>query len=254
MMSMGGHLEVLRRMLMRILALSFILSAIIFCLKDKVFELLLAPDSSSFITFRFIEKLANECGYPLSFNDYDIKLISTELSSQFMIHISTSIYLGLLLASPYIVFELFRFIAPALYEEEKRYSVSITATIYALFIAGLIMSYFMLFPISFRFLATYQVNPGIENTITLESYISTFVTLSFMMGIVFQLPVICYFMAKIGLVSGSMLQHYNKHAFIIIMFIAAVITPPDLFTLVCVGLPMYILYLIGIRIAKRINP
>lgn len=254
MMSMGGHLEVLRSMLMRVLAVAGALAVAIFCLKGKVFALLLAPDSNRFITFRLLERAARSAGWDFHFQNYDIKLISTELSSQFMIHISTSLYLGLLLASPYIVFELFRFISPALYEEERRYSVRIAAWIYALFLMGLAMSYFILFPISFQFLATYQVSPGIENTITLESYISTFTTLSFMMGLVFQLPVICYFLAKMGLVSGAILARYRRHAFIVILVIAAIITPPDLFTLVCVSLPMYLLYLVGVKIAGRLNP
>lgn len=254
LMSVGGHLEVLRRMLIRILSIVTVLSASIFCFKKQVFTLLLAPDSNNFISFRAIERLTALLGWNFKFEPYDIKLISTELSSQFMIHISTSVYLGLLLASPYIVFELFKFISPALYEEERKYSVRITLTIYLLFIVGLAMSYFILFPISFQFLATYQVNPEIENTITLESYISTFITLTFMMGIVFQLPVICYFLAKMHLISGEILSRYKKHAFIAIIILAAIITPPDLFTLICVGMPMFVLYLIGARIAMKINP
>lgn len=254
LMSMSGHLDVLRAMLMRVLAVTGMLASVIFCLKDKVFDILMAPDSNHFVTFRFIERITHALGWDLRFKDYDIKLISTELSSQFLVHISTSVYLGLLLASPYIVFELFRFISPALYEEEKRYSVPIMAWIYGLFIAGIAMSYFILFPISFQFLATYQVRPDIENTITLQSYISSFITLSFMMGIVFQLPVICYFLAKMGLVTGSLLAYYRKYAFIVILVVAAIITPPDLFTLICVALPMYLLYLVGVKIAQKLNP
>ena len=170
-----------------------------------------------------------------------------------MTHISTSLYLGLLMGSPFLVYELFRFILPALYDDERKHSVKIALSIYGLFIIGILLSYFLLFPISFQFLANYQVDSSIENTITLSSYISTFVTLSFMMGVVFQLPVICFFLAKIGLVSGDMLARYKKHAFIVILVIAAIITPPDAFTLVIVTLPMYLLYLLGVLIAKRVQ-
>lgn len=254
LMSVGGHLEVLRRMLMRILSVAASLSVMAFCMKKQVFEILLAPDSNEFISFRVIEQIASAIGWGFKFQPYDIKLISTELSSQFMIHISTSVYLGLLLSSPYIVFELFKFISPALYEKEKKYSVRIALNVYLLFIAGVAMSYFLLFPISFQFLATYQVDSSIENTITLESYISTFITLTFMMGVVFQLPVICYFLAKMGLTTGHILSKYKKHAFVVILLVAAIITPPDLFTLICVSMPMFVLYLVGVRIAMKINP
>lgn len=253
MMTFGGHLEVLRKMLFRVIGVIAAFAVVIFCFKDITFDILLAPQNNHFVTFEFIEWLAKELGWNFRFPEYDIKLISTDLSAQFMTHISTSLYLGLLMGSPFLVYELFRFILPALYDDERKHSVKIALSIYGLFIIGILLSYFLLFPISFQFLANYQVDSSIENTITLSSYISTFVTLSFMMGVVFQLPVICFFMAKMGLVSGDMLARYKKHAFIVILVIAAIITPPDAFTLVIVTLPMYLLYLLGVLIAKRVQ-
>ena len=253
MMTFGGHLEVLRKMLFRVIGVIVTFAVVIFCFKDITFDVLLAPQNNHFVTFEFIEWLAKELGWNFRFPEYDIKLISTDLSAQFMTHISTSLYLGLLMGSPFLVYELFRFILPALYDDERKHSVKIALSIYGLFIIGILLSYFLLFPISFQFLANYQVDSSIENTITLSSYISTFVTLSFMMGVVFQLPVICFFLAKMGLVSGDMLARYKKHAFIVILVIAAIITPPDAFTLVIVTLPMYLLYLLGVFIAKRVQ-
>ena len=180
-------------------------------------------------------------------------MIATDLSSQFMTHITTSVYLGLLGASPYILYELFRFISPALYENERKYSVQITGIIYKLFILGVLMSYFVLFPISFRFLGTYSVSTRVVSNITLDSYISTFVSLTLVMGVVFQLPVIAFFLGKIGLVSSKLLANYRKHSFLIIMFIAAIITPPDLMTLILVTIPLYLLYEVSIRVVKFVE-
>lgn len=250
LMTFGEHLDVLRKMLFRIIGLTLVMAVGVFCLKDEVFDWLLAPHDSSFCTFRAIETVCRWAGVDFHFEPFRVTLISTELSAQFMTHLSTSVYLGLLLASPYVVYELFAFIAPALYEREKRVARVIVVVVYVLFFLGVVMSYFVLFPISFRFLATYQVSGMVQNTITLDSYISTFTTLTFMMGLVFQLPVVTYFLGRLGLVSRSLLKHYRRHAFIVIVVIAAFITPPDVFTLILVALPMYLLYEVSIWLVK----
>ena len=167
-----------------------------------------------------------------------------------MTHITTAVYLGLLGTSPYILYELFRFISPALYENERKYSVQVAGIIYVLFLLGVLMSYFVLFPISFRFLGTYSVSAKVVSNITLDSYISTFVSLTLLMGVVFQLPVIAFFLGKLGIVSSDMLANYRKHAFIVIMMVAAIITPPDLMTLVLVTIPLYLLYEVSIRVVR----
>lgn len=251
MLSFGGHLDVLRKMLFRVLAVVVAFAAIIFCFKEHTFAMLLAPHDSDFITFRVIEECMNNLGIDFHFEDYDIPLISTELSSQFMTHITVSCLLGVLFASPYIVFELFRFVSPALYESEKKYSHVVAGVVYLLFIFGLLMSYFILFPVSFRFLATYQVDADIANTITLDSYITTFITLTFMMGVVFQVPVFAFVLGKMGLIDAGMLRRYRSYALVIIMIVAAIITPPDIFTLVLVTIPIYGLYELSIRVLKK---
>ena len=253
MLTFGGHLEVLRRMLFRIIAVVMVLAIVIFCFKDKTFELLLAPSQWDFVTYRYIEKFLHHIGISFQFNEFHINMIATELSSQFMTHITTALYLGLLGASPYILVELFRFITPALYENEKKYSVSVAVTMYLLFIVGVLMSYFILFPISFRFLGTYQVSSMVTPNITLKSYISTFTTLTLVMGLVFQLPVIAFFLGKLEMASSKLLKRYRKYALIVIMLVAAIITPPDLMTLVLVTIPLYLLYEVSILVLKRME-
>lgn len=253
LMTFGGHLEVLRRMLFRIIAVVMVLAVAIFCFKDKTFELLLAPSQWDFVTYRYIEKFLHRLGSDFTFSEYHINLIATELSSQFMTHVTTALYLGLLGASPYVFVELFRFITPALYENEKKYSVQVAVTMYLLFILGVLMSYFILFPISFRFLGTYSVSNIVESNITLKSYIATFTTLTLVMGLVFQLPVIAFFLGKLEVVSSEMLKLYRKYAFLVIMVIAAIITPPDLMTLVLVTIPLYLLYEVSILVLKRME-
>lgn len=253
MLTFGGHLEVLRRMLFRIIAVVMVLAIVIFCFKDKTFELLLAPSQWNFVTYRYIERFLHRLGSSFTFSPFHINMIATELSSQFMTHISTALYLALLGASPYILVELFRFITPALYENEKKYSVQVAITVYLLFIVGVLMSYFILFPISFRFLGTYQVSSMVTPNITLKSYISTFTTLTLVMGLVFQLPVIAFFLGKLEMVSSNLLKRYRKYALIVIMLVAAIITPPDLMTLILVTIPLYLLYEVSILVLKRME-
>ena len=253
LLTFGGHLEVLRRMLFRIIAVVMVLAIVVFCFKDKTFEVLLAPSQWDFVTYRYIEAFLHKLGSNFHFNQFHINLIATELSSQFMTHISTALYFGLLGASPYILVELFRFITPALYENEKKYSVQVAATMYLLFIVGVLMSYFILFPISFRFLGTYSVSGMVESNITLKSYISTFTTLTLVMGLVFQLPVIAFFLGKLEVVTSKMLANYRKYAFLVIMIVAAIITPPDLMTLVLVTIPLYLLYEVSILVLRRME-
>ena len=252
-LSFGGHLEVLRRMLFRILAVVTALAIVVFCFKDWTFKLLMAPSQWDFVTYRYIEKFLHWLGSSFTFSEYHINLIATELSSQFMTHITAALLLGFLAASPYILWELFRFITPALYENERKYSVRIAIIVYVLFIVGVLMSYFILFPISFRFLGTYSVTDMVESNITLSSYIGTFTTLTLIMGLVFQLPVIAFFLGKIGAVKSDFLKRYRKHALVIIMVVAAIITPPDLMTLVLVTIPLYLLYEVSIGVLKRIE-
>lgn len=249
-MTFGGHLEVMRRMLFRVMAVAIALGVVVFCFKDLTFQLLLAPSHWDFCTYRWLENIMGWMGMDFRFDEFHVSMIATELSSQFMTHISTSFYLGLLFASPFILYELFRFISPALYDNERRYATKTAVTIYVLFIIGVLITYFILFPISFRFLGTYSVSEEVVSNITIDSYISTFVSLTLVMGIVFQLPVIAFFLGKMGVIQSGTLSKYRKHAFIIIMLVAAIITPPDVMTLIIVTIPLYLLFELSIKVLR----
>lgn len=253
MMTFGGHLEVLRRTLFRVAIVTLIFSCVIFAFKDFTFSVLLAPSQWDFITYSRIERICRIFDPEFQFDEFHIDLIATDLSSQFMTHLSTSIYLGLLCASPFILFELFKFISPALLESERKYSTQIVIIIYLLFMLGVLMSYYVLFPISFRFLGTYSVATEVRSTITLDSYISTFVTLTLLLGLVFQLPVIAFVSAKMGFVRSEFLIKYRRYAFLTICLIAAIITPPDVMTLILVAIPLYLLYEVSIKVIKRVE-
>lgn len=254
LLTFGGHLEVLRQMLFRILGVAAVIAVVVFCFKDTTWRLLLAPSEWDFCTYRWLERAMQAMGFDFRFEEFHVSMIATDLSSQFMTHITTAVYLGLLGASPYILYELFRFISPALYENERKYSVQVAGIIYVLFLLGVLMSYFVLFPISFRFLGTYSVSAKVVSNITLDSYVSTFVSLTLVMGVVFQLPVIAFFLGKMGIVTSAMLADYRKHSFIVIMIVAAIITPPDLMTLILVTIPLYLLYEVSIRVIRWIEP
>lgn len=258
-MSFGSHLEVLRQMLIRIASVVALFSIVVFGFKDLTFSLLLAPKDSGFVTFRAIEWLSDwlsrQTGLDLAFrfDPYQIDLISTELSAQFMMHLTASVSLGALLASPYIIYELLRFVSPALYASERRYTTTLGVSCYVLFVLGVLLSYFVLSPLSFRFLGTYQVDATVHNTITLDSYITTFTSLTFTMGLVAQLPVVSWILAKAGWLRADLMSRYRRHALVVIMIAAAIITPPDVFTLCLMSLPLYGLYELCILIVRRVN-
>ena len=253
LLTFGGHLEVFRQMLFRILGVAGLIAVVVFCFKEITWGILMAPSEWDFCTYRWLENAMQAVGIDFHFEEFHVEMIATDLSSQFMTHITTAVYLGLLGASPYILYELFRFISPALYESERKYSVQVACIIYMLFLLGVLMSYFVLFPISFRFLGTYSVSAKVVSNITLDSYISTFVSLTLVMGVVFQLPVIAFFLGKMGIITSKILTRYRRHSFLMIMILAAIITPPDIMTLVLVTIPLYLLYEVSIRVVKLLE-
>lgn len=250
LLTFGGHLEVLRGSLLRVAAVTLVLACVIFAFKKLTFTLLLAPSEWDFVTYRWIEEVCRMVDPRFRFEEFHVDLIATDLSSQFMTHMSISLYLGLLCASPFILYELFRFVSPALLESERKYSVRVVVVVYLLFVVGVLMSYYVLFPISFRFLGTYSVADKVHSTITLDSYVSTFVTLTLLMGLVFQLPVVAWMLGKMGFIHSSFLTRYRQYAFLVICLIAAIITPPDVMTLVLVAVPLYLLYEVSIRVVR----
>ena len=178
-------------------------------------------------------------------------LAPTGLTEQFMIHMRTAIYAGLLVASPYILYELFRFVSPGLYQNERHYAVWIVGAAYLMFIIGTLINYFVVFPLTVRFLGTYQVSPDVANMLTLQSYIDTLLGMSLVMGVVFELPVVCALMGRMGLLTDHFMAEYRRHAVVAILVVAAIITPTtDVFTLFIVALPIYLLYEVSIQIVR----
>ena len=159
---------------------------------------------------------------------------------------------GVLCASPYILYQLFRFVSPALYADERKYVVRVVGGGYAMFLLGVSISYFLIFPLTFRFLGTYQVSGEVENMISLQSYISTLMTMSLAMGLVFEIPILSWLFAKLGFLSAGFMRRYRKHAVVVILVVAAIITPTsDVFTLSLVALPMWLLYEVSIWVVSR---
>lgn len=253
-LTFGEHLDVLRKALTKITCAVIMFMLIIFCFKDDVFHFLLGPCESDFATFRILRKLLSLIRTDILLYPSNIELITTDISSQFMAHLSASFYLGIMIASPYILYELMRYITPALYEKEKKYAYKILFAIYLLFFLGMVVSYWVLFPISCRFLASYSVSPDVKALISLDSYMSLFISLTILMGVVFQLPVLALSFARMGIIDNKFMSRYRRHAFILIVFIAAIITPPDILTLIIVALPLYFLYevsIIGVKLYCR---
>lgn len=250
-MSFWDHLDVLRSALMKIAAVAVVFGVAAFFFKETLFAVILAPKEAGFITYRILQEISGLIADSEA-PDFYVKLINTGLAEQFIIHMKTALCAGVLCASPYILYQLFRFMSPALYVNERKYVMRVVGGGYVMFVLGVLISYFLIFPLTFRFLGTYQVSGDVENMITLQSYISTLMMMSLAMGIVFEIPILSWLFAKLGLISADFMRHYRKHAIVIILVVAAVITPTsDVFTLSLVALPMWILYEVSIWIVRR---
>ena len=239
-MTFWDHLDVLRSSLIRMAAAAVVFAVVAFVLKDELFSIVLAPRSSDFVSYRL-----------LGVDAFQLHLMNTGLTEQFMIHMRTAMYAGLLVASPYILYELFRFVSPGLYKHERRYALWIVGAAYVMFLVGTLVNYFVVFPLTVRFLGTYQVSPDVANMLTLQSYIDTLLGMSLVMGVVFELPVVCGLLGRMGLLTDGMMSQYHRHAIVAILIVAAIITPTtDVFTLFVVSLPIYLLYEVSIIIVR----
>lgn len=234
------HLDVLRGVILRVLAVVVVLGVVAFCLKDWLFAVVLAPRSSDFISYRLLDV-----------EPFCLHLMNTGLTEQFMTHMRVALYAGLLCALPYVLYELFRFVSPGLYAGERRAAMQIVTSSYVMFALGTLVNYFVIFPLTVRFLGTYQVSPDVDNMLTLKSYIDTLISMSFVIGVVFELPVVCAILGRLGLINGKMMRQYRRHAVVAILIVAAIITPTtDVFTLMVVSLPIWLLYEVSILIVR----
>lgn len=240
-LSFWEHLDVLRLCLIKIVLAIVVSGVVAFFLKDYIFDVILAPSRSDFITYRMLEATS-----------FTLHLINTGLTEQFMIHIKMAMMTGIVCASPYIIYVLFGFISPALYANERSTSIKVVTSGYIMFLVGMAVNYFIVFPFTVRFLGTYQISPEIDNMLTISSYIDTLMMMTLTFGIIFELPVVCWILAELGLLRYEWMTRFRRHAIVAILIVAAAITPTaDIFTLILVSLPIWILYEMSILIIKK---
>lgn len=252
-MSFFDHLEELRWHLFRAVGVLFLAAVVLFVFKDFLFErVLFAPREGWFPTNVFLCDLAERLDKPvLCINNKPFELISIKMAGQFMAHIKISVIAGFLLSFPYIVYEIWRFVKPGLFRHEKRSARKTMFLISFLFFLGVVMGYYVIVPISINFLGNYSVSANVENQIYFTSYINLMSSICFASGLIFQLPVLSYFLTNIGILSPALMRRYRKHAIVVILLLSAIITPPDMFSQILLGLPLLILYEISISISRR---
>ena len=254
-MTFIDHLEELRTHLFRAIIAVLLLMFFCFICKDLLFKhLILGPQNKNFPSYKalcFISTLfstGDACN-----NNYSFEIVNLSMTGQFLMHLKVSLYAGLILAFPYILYEAWLFIKPGLYKKEKIASIYFLLSGSFLFITGVLFSYFIVSPISMQFLTNYSLSPEIKNTISLESYIGFLSSITFAGGFMFELPLVIYFLAKFGIVNDETLKSFRRHSLIIILFISALITPPDISSQLILSLPLLLLYELSIRIAKIVS-
>lgn len=239
-MTFWDHLDELRGVLLRSALLATVFAVAAFCMKDALFAFLLAPTHGDFVTYRLLEG-----------NTFQLHLINTGITEQFMTHMRAACYMGLLCASPYMLYALFRFVAPGLYETERRVAWWALGSAYVMFLAGTAINYLLVFPLAVRFLGTYSVSSDVTNMLTLQSYMDTLLGMTLAMGICFELPVVCWVLGRLGLLTAEHMRLYRRHVFVGILLAAAIITPTgDPLTLFLVAIPLYLLYELSMLIVR----
>jgi sec-independent protein translocase protein TatC len=253
-MSFLEHLEVLRWHLIRAFLGILVVAIVAFIFKDIVFNhILLLPKTPEFITNRLLCDFGRQVNIlKLCINSRPLEVISIKMAGQFTMHIMVSLVAGFVLAFPYIFWEFWRFIVPALYSREKQHARGAVFYSSMLFIMGVLFGYFVIVPLSVHFLGSYSVSDQVTNQINLISYVSTIASVVLAAGIIFELPILVFFLTKAGLVTPDFLRKYRKHSLVLILALSAIITPPDIFSQVLVAFPLIILYEAGITISRRI--
>jgi sec-independent protein translocase protein TatC len=251
-MSFLEHLEELRWHIIRSVAIISIFAVVAFIMKDFIFnEVIFKPKMPDFWSNRMMAKLGELVGSDaLSINQHPFKLISLKMADQFMLHFMVSIIVGLIVASPFVFFEIWRFIKPALYDKEKKHASGAVFFTSLLFMIGILFGYFIIVPLSIDFLTTYSVSPEVENQINMRSYISTVTSITFASGFIFLLPIFSFFLSKVGILTPQFMRSYRKHSYVVMFLVAAIITPPDVFSQIMVAIPLVFLYEISIFISK----
>jgi len=254
-MSFLDHLEALRFHILRSIAAILILSVVAFMAKDIVFGMIiLGPSKVDFFTYRILCELSNYLGVSaLCIDELPFTIQSRQMTGQFTMHMTSSFAVGFIVAFPYVFWEIWRFISPGLYDKEANAARGAVLFVSFLFLTGAAFGYFILSPLSINFLANYQLDPTILNEFDITSYVTTLTMLVLASAIMFQLPVVIYFLSMSGLVTSKMLKDYRRHSIVVILILSAVITPPDVISQLLIAMPILVLYEVGIGIAKRLE-
>jgi sec-independent protein translocase protein TatC len=254
-MTFWDHLDELRKILFRIAAFVAVISLVFFSYMKELFDnVILAPSRNDFFLYEWMNRMSGKLPIFPDFcvGNFQVKIININLSSQFFIHVSTSLWFALVFSFPYVIYQIYIFVKPALYSHEQKNAGWAFFFGNILFYIGVAIGYLMVFPLTLRFLAGYQLSSYIENSVSLDSYIDNFLMLCFIMGLVFELPLLSWFLSKIGILNRSFFNKFRKHAIVVLLIIAAVITPSgDPFTLMVVFLPIYMLWEISALVVKR---
>lgn len=253
-MSFWDHLEALRWHVVRSFVAILIFAIGAFIAREFIFDtIILAPKSQDFFTNVMLCKMGTYLGTDaLCFNTMNLKIVNIEMSGQFLIHLYISIITGVIVSIPYIIGEIWAFIRPALYPNEQKHTTGAVIITSLLFILGVLFSYFLIVPLTINFLGTYQVSETVSNTIALRSYISTVVSLTFAVGLVFELPVFVFFLTKVGLLTPDFMSRNRKYMLVIVLVMAAIITPADIFSQILVSIPLYLLYELSISVSRYV--
>lgn len=253
-MSFLDHLEVLRWHILKAFIGIFLMAVVAFVFKDIVFNsVILAPKSPDFPTNRLLCELGKMTGVlKLCINTLPLEIISIKMAGQFSMHIMVSLVAGLVVAFPYVFYQFWSFVIPAMHENERKYSRGAVLASSFLFITGVLFGYFIITPLTVHFLGSYSVSEEVTNQINLISYVGTLASVVLASGVIFELPVLAYFLTKAGLITPSFMKKYRRHSLIVILILSAIITPPDVFSQILVAVPLIILYEVGILISKRI--
>lgn len=245
-MSFWDHIDALRSVLVRVVVVLVVAAIGLFCVMPDIFDsVILAPCKGDFVLYRLFERVTSSVSWlpPFSTDGFQVELINIKLASQFFIHLSTSFWLALVITFPVMLYFLWTFISPALYPKEKRGVKKAFFIGCLMFFFGVAVGYFVIFPITLRFLADYHVSQMVPNQISLDSYMDTFLMLIFVMGLVFELPLVAWLLGSIGVLHRGFFKKYRRHAIVLLLILAAIITPTgDPFTLSLVFLPVYLLY------------
>lgn len=245
-MSFWDHIDALRSVLIRIVVVLVVATVTLFCLMPSIFDsVILAPCHGDFVLYRLFERMTSSVSWLPQFttSGFEVELINIKLASQFFIHMSTSFWLALVLTFPFLLYELWTFVAPALYPNEKRGVKTAFLMGCLMFFLGVLVGYYVVFPVTLRFLAGYHVSALVPNQISLDSYMDTFLMLIFVMGVIFELPLVAWLLGVLGVLHRDFFRTYRRHAVVSLLVLAAIITPTgDPFTLMVVFLPIYLLY------------